>query len=198
VAAFAFPAHAGWPVRAVAAWDAASLVLVGLPWWTILRTDPADTRQRAAGADLAGSPGRTSLLVVAIMASVIALGIGLLLVRAPMTFAPGVPVSVLVGLGLWAVTSAWALLHTAFALHYAHLYYRRADAPGGMEFAGGPPADLDFAYFAMTIGMTFQTSDVVISSGAVRRVVLGHALLAFAFNTVILALVVNLLVGLLH
>ena len=185
-------------MRAVAAWDAAALALVGLPWWTILRTDPADTRRRAAGADPAGTPSRTSFLVAAVTASVVALGIGLLLLRAPTRFAPGVPLGVLVGLGGWAVTSAWAFLHTAFALHYAHLYYRRADAPGGMEFPGGPPADLDFAYFAMTIGMTFQTSDVVISSGTVRRVVLGHALLAFGFNTVILALAVNLLVSLFH
>ena len=66
-------------------------------------------------------------------------------------------------------------------------------APGGLDFPGGPPAEMDFAYFAFTLGMTFQTSDVTIVSAEMRRVALGHAVIAFAFNTVILALAVSVL-----
>ena len=66
----------------------------------------------------------------------------------------------------------------------------------GVEFPGGePPDDLDFAYFAFTIAMCFQVSDATVSSRQIRHTVLAHALLAFAYNTVILALALNLIVG---
>ena len=64
-----------------------------------------------------------------------------------------------------------------------------------LDFPGGAPAGVDFAYFAFTIGMTFQTSDVTISSRVLRRWVLGHAVLAFGFNTVILAMAVGAATG---
>jgi uncharacterized membrane protein len=94
-----------------------------------------------------------------------------------------------------AVAAAWLLAHTAFALHYAHLYYRYRGRPGGLTFAGGAPDDGDFAYFSFTIGMTYQTADVTITGRGLRRVALAHALLAFVFNTLILALAVNVLFG---
>ena len=82
-------------------------------------------------------------------------------------------------------------------MRYAHLFYR--DAPGGeggLAFPGPrKPDDFDFAYFAFTVGMCFQVSDVVVTSAQIRRAVLGHAVLSFAYNTVIVALVLNLLFG---
>ena len=190
------PAGAGWPVRAAAGWDAATVALLGLPWWGILHATPAETRRRAAAVD----PGRAALLFSAIGTSTVALVAAVLLLSGPHG-TEGVPEALRFGLGLWAVTGAWALLHTAYTLHYSHLYYRGdpnqpgGGAHGGLDFPGGAPAGVDFAYFAFTIGMTFQTSDVTISSRAVRRWVLGHALLAFGFNTVILAMAVGLLGG---
>jgi uncharacterized membrane protein len=96
-----------------------------------------------------------------------------------------------------AVASAWALTHTAYTLRYAHLYYREdADGVGGLSFPGNtPPAYLDFAYFAFTIGMCFQTSDVTITSRPIRRAVLGHSVLSFVYNTTILATAVSLVIG---
>ena len=89
---------------------------------------------------------------------------------------------------------AWALLHTSYAMYYAHLYYRAPAKPGGMEFPGEEePAAPDFAYFA--IGKAFATSDLSVTSGVVRRTVLAHGVLAFFYNTAVLALVVNLIVG---
>jgi len=84
-------------------------------------------------------------------------------------------------------------------LRYAHLYYRGdREGTGGLEFPGKrEPDDLDFAYFAFTIGMCYQTSDVTISSYAIRRTVLVHAIISFAYNTAILALALNLIFGLL-
>ena len=94
------------------------------------------------------------------------------------------------------VLMSWALLHTSYAMYYAHLYYRDPREPGGMEFPGEEePAAPDFAYFAFTLGTAFATSDVRVSSGKVRRTVLVHSVLAFFYNTTILALVVNLVIG---
>ena len=59
-----------------------------------------------------------------------------------------------------------------------------------------PPDDWDFAYFAFTIGMCFQVSDVSVVGHSMRRIVLGHSLLSFAYNTAILALALNVVAGL--
>jgi uncharacterized membrane protein len=98
---------------------------------------------------------------------------------------------------LVAVASAWALTHTAYTLRYAHLYYRDdRDGVGGLSFPDdAPPTYLDFAYFAFTIGMCFQTSDVTVTSRQIRRAVMAHAMLSFAYNTTILATAVSLVVG---
>jgi uncharacterized membrane protein len=99
-------------------------------------------------------------------------------------------------LTLLSVVLAWVLTHTVYTLRYAHLYYR-GSRNGGLEFPGAhPPADIDFAYFAFTIGICFQTSDVAISSSIIRRTVLLHALVAFVYNTTILALALNFMFGL--
>ncbi len=103
----------------------------------------------------------------------------------------------LAGLCLLAVVLAWALTHTAFTFRYAHLYYREdAEGIGGVDFPGKPPPTyFDFAYFAFTVGMCFQVSDVCVTSSQIRRAVLLHAVISFAYNSIILAFVLNLLFG---
>lgn len=191
VVGVALPADFGWAVQAVAAWDTALLVLLALPWRVILRSDPAETRRRAARED----PGAAGTLIVSLIASVVSLAATVILLRRPERFASAGWDELLVTLGLAAVIGSWVSMHTAFALHYAHLYYREDGDPGGLAFGDDPPDDMDFAYFAFGIGMTFAVSDVSITDRGIRRVVLGHALLAFAFNTAILALAINLLFG---
>ena len=93
---------------------------------------------------------------------------------------------------------AWLFSNTVYALHYAHVYYLPEGASGrdraGIDFPGrGEPDYLDFVYFAFTLGMTFQTSDVGIGSRSVRRVVIVHCLAAFVFNIGVLAFTVNVL-----
>ncbi len=91
------------------------------------------------------------------------------------------------------VVMAWLVLHTSYALLYAYLYYRTNEE--GLEFPGGDAPDkLDFTYFAFTVGTTFAVSDVSVVRRAFRRAVLGHTVLSFAYNTVIIALVINLVV----
>lgn len=90
------------------------------------------------------------------------------------------------------VVTAWLLLHTAFALYYAHLYYRER-TPGGLDFPGREEPDpVDFAYFAFTVGISFAASDVGITARRIRRVTLFHGVLSFFYNTAILALVINI------
>jgi uncharacterized membrane protein len=95
------------------------------------------------------------------------------------------------------VAVTWGVTHTSYTLRYAHLYYRdRGSGEGGLVFPGDErPCDLDFAYFAFTIGMCFQVSDVTIASRRIRRGALLHALLSFAYNTAIVAFTLNLVFG---
>lgn len=89
---------------------------------------------------------------------------------------------------------AWLFSNTVYALHYAHLAYSDETKCAGLSFPGTEePLYWDFLYFAFTLGMTFQTSDVTISDQAIRRVVTMHALAAFAFNIGVLAFTINVL-----
>ncbi len=92
---------------------------------------------------------------------------------------------------------SWLMTHTVFAFRYAHEYYQWQGSPDvidkGLDFPGDVPPDYwDFFYFALVLGMTFQVSDVQITSRKLRRLATLHGLLGFLFNTVILALSVNI------
>ncbi|MEA3264889.1 MAG: DUF1345 domain-containing protein [Pseudomonadota bacterium] len=93
---------------------------------------------------------------------------------------------------------AWLFANSVYALHYAHSYYfgseAKGDHRGGIEFPGTPNPDYsDFAYFAFTLGMTFQTSDVQVTAPAVRRLVLVQSLASFVFNIGVIAFTINAL-----
>jgi uncharacterized membrane protein len=108
-------------------------------------------------------------------------------------------------LSIVTVSGSWLFLHTVLALHYAHHYYwprRRPGHPdghhGGLEFPGGEAPDYaDFLYFSFVLGATSQTSDVAISGKPIRRLAMLHGTFAFAFNTLLLALTVNVAASLL-
>jgi uncharacterized membrane protein len=93
------------------------------------------------------------------------------------------------------IALSWAAVHTTFALHYAHDYYRGAK-PGGLQFPSGDQhedADYwDFVYFSFVIGMTAQVSDVGITDKTIRRTATAHGVISFVFNTALLALMVNI------
>jgi uncharacterized membrane protein len=100
-----------------------------------------------------------------------------------------------------AVGFSWLMVHFAFAVRYAHLYYgdnnkQFSKHAKGLVFPEDDVPDyFDFAYFSIVIGMTFQLSDVVITSKGVRRLVLMHSIIAFIFNTVIIAMTVSQVIG---
>jgi uncharacterized membrane protein len=93
------------------------------------------------------------------------------------------------------IALSWAAVHTTFALHYAHEFYRDAK-PGGLQFPSGDQhedADYwDFVYFSFVIGMTAQVSDVGITDRTIRRTATAHGIISFVFNTALLALMVNI------
>lgn len=97
------------------------------------------------------------------------------------------------------LTLAWLFSNTVYALHYAQLFYSKDE--GGSDKAGiGFPATpepnyWDFVYFSFTLGMTFQTSDVEVTTRGVRQVVIGHCFAAFVFNIGVLAFTINVLGG---
>jgi uncharacterized membrane protein len=194
VTGFLWPARFGWATHIVAGWDAGAAALLAMVWILILAADPVETRCRAASVD----PGRTAVWILVLGASALSLFAAAALMRHAHVIAPEGGV-VLIVASLLAVITAWFLTHTGFTLRYAHLYYRDDDeGEGGLSFPGDrKPSDFDFAYFAFTVGMCFQVSDVSVTSPQIRRAVLGHALLSFAYNTVILALALNLLFGML-
>jgi uncharacterized membrane protein len=99
------------------------------------------------------------------------------------------------GLATLTIALSWAAVHTAFALHYAHDYYR-GPKPGGLQFPSGDEHDRadywDFVYFSFVIGMTAQVSDVGITDKTIRRTVTVHGIIAFIYNTALVAVMVNI------
>jgi uncharacterized membrane protein len=96
-------------------------------------------------------------------------------------------------LAMGTIALSWAAIHTTFALHYAHDYYR-SDPPGGLLFPGdsAPPDYWDFVYFSFVIGMTAQVSDVGVTDKIIRRTATAHGIASFVFNTALLALTINI------
>jgi uncharacterized membrane protein len=192
ITGLAIPARLGMALRAVAAWDVAALVMNALSWWIIARFSPAETKRRAADDD----PGRSVVWALVLSASVFSFFATVGVLRQARALVPEAR-DVFVFLCLLAVAGAWLLTHTAYTLRYAHLYYRDDDeGEGGLIFPGdAKPCYFEFAYFALTVGMCFQVSDVAVSSRQIRRAVLSQSLLSFVYNTVILAIALNLVIG---
>ncbi|KQO63825.1 DUF1345 domain-containing protein [Curtobacterium sp. Leaf261] len=181
----------GEPVWAASAgWAAACAVYVGTMWPVILRADPERTARIATRED----PHRTVsdiLLVLAALASVVAIAV--VLVHAQSLH--GWRQDAAAAFGVVSVGLSWFLVQTLFTLRYAELYY--SGTPGGIDFNQDErPRYSDFAYFAVTVGMTYQVSDTNISTSRIRSTTLRHALLSFLFGTGIIATVINLVAGL--
>ena len=190
--ALVVPHEYGWVLRTLASFDAGLLTLLCLDFVIIYGANANRLRHRAASLD----PERTLLWVFVLTASVVSLFAAAFVLKRAQALAPESP-GVAWALSLTAVIGAWLLTNVSFTLRYSHLYYRDdRSGEGGLQFPGEEAPDAwDFAYFAFTIGMCFQVSDVVISSKLIRRAVLAHSILSFAFNTIILGMALNLFLG---
>ena len=186
----------GVALRLVAAWDVTAFVLLTFAWIMIWRATPEYTRRRAGSED----PGRTVVWILMLMSSSVSIFAAGVVLRQAKSLAGGY-VALWITLCLTAVVVSWLLSQTSWTLRYAHLYYRGdAEGQGGLTFPSDgenkeDPDDFDFAYFAFTIGLCFQVSDVTICSRQIRRAVLFHACQSFAYNTAIVALALNLAFG---
>lgn len=181
----------GWAIHLVLGWDAAGLTLLASTWEQIHHETALQTRRHAAKDD----PGRALVRVIVLLTSTASLFAAGYVMRNARHIAPSrTALCVLLAGCLIAVMSSWLLTHTAYTLRYAHLYYRDdAERGGGLDFPGKEEPDgYDFAYFSFTLGMCFQVSDVAVCSRQMRRTVLAHGLLSFLYNTVVLAVAVNL------
>jgi uncharacterized membrane protein len=183
----------------IAAWNTFAGVILLLDWRIIWTTPQRKIRERAQQEDLS----RLLIFIFVVVASCAALFAVGFLIRAHKGQSGG-HFAVHLLLTLSTVISSWALLHTVYSLRYAHAYYGDSDEPGVHQHAGGlmfpgdrPPNYFDFAYFSFVVGMTCQVSDVQITSRRMRGITLIHSVLSFGFNTIILALLINTVSGLL-
>jgi uncharacterized membrane protein len=187
VAGIAIAFVTSWQIAIVTGWDVAAATVLFASWNVILRLDGKGTRARATTED----SSRAAAELVVLGASLASLcAVGLVLVEA--NGESGGTKALHIAAGIVTVALSWAVVHTTFALRYAHEYYTQP--VGGIDFKTDKeePDYLDFAYVAFTVGMTFQVSDTDIQQRRVRRTVLRHALLAYLLGAVVIAVTINL------
>ena len=180
----------------IAGWDAFCFAYLGLTLSTVIREGPVEIRARAAIQD-EGQAVILLLILAACAASLAAAGVELSQARR----VDGLERAVRVAAAVVTLVGSWLVMQTAFALHYAHEYYAAApesrDDVGGLAFPGGQPPDYwDFLHFSIVIGVASQTADIAFTDRRLRRLGTLHSLVAFVFNTLILALTINLVAGL--
>ena len=194
VAALGAAVAVGTPASAAVllGWDAAAVTFLALVWVAVAPMNATATARSAVSEDASRTEGE-AILLGAGTASLVA--VGLTLVDAGRS--TGATRALLIALAVGSVVLAWASVHTIYMLRYTRLYY--GEPAGGIDFNGdGRPSYLDFAYVALTVGMTSQVSDTSLTTPAMRRAAIHHALLSYLFATVVVALSINIVASLLH
>jgi len=185
VAFFFLPGSLRLVTRLLVSWDIFVTFYLVLAYIMMVRCDHRHIRRNAVLQD----DGRFLILLVTALGAFASI--------AAIVFELGGSHRSVGELTLATVTIAlsWAAVHTIFALHYAHDYYRGAK-PGGLQFPSGDQQDhadyWDFVYFSFVIGMTAQVSDVGITDKTIRRTATAHGIISFVFNTALVALMVNI------
>jgi uncharacterized membrane protein len=196
---YLFTKNQSLPIAFMFIWIGFSGSFLIFSWIVILSSHPKGLRNIASNQDTNRS---LIFLFVLVAAFISVFAIIVLLQEAPNGSKRGLTYHIV--LAAVAVFCSWTLIHTLFTLHYAHLYYTYPDLDahahdkknGGLEFPRTSMPDyFDFAYFSFVLGMTFQVSDVQITSPVLRRLALLHGLLSFVYNTIIIALSINIISG---
>lgn len=183
---------AAWSVAFSLGWSALALVFVVLSAAVLLPMDGAETKKHARADDVS-RPTADLLLVGSSVTSLVAVGYTLIVAG----HRHGTVEALLIGLVVVSVALAWMVVHTVYMLRYAGVYY--GDPIGGVDFGGDTRPDYrDFAYLALTIGMTYQVSDTNLQTKAFRHMALRHALLSYLFGAVIVGVTINAVASLLH
>jgi uncharacterized membrane protein len=173
--------------RALAGWDISVALYLTVVVEMMASSDIHRIRRRAAEQD----EGRFTILVMTVAAAVASLAAIFIQFGGSAVNGSRRPVTLI--LPALTILLSWALIHTMFALHYAHEFYDETTS-GGLAFPGDDrePDYWDFIYFSFVIGMTSQVSDVGITSKQIRRTAAAHGVVSFVFNAALLALTVNL------
>ena len=174
--------------RVLVGWDVGVALYLILAFQTMAASDVRAIRRRAAEQD----EGRATILVLTVAAALASLAVIIAELGSSAGSVGSRQPAHLVHAAITILLS-WTLIHTIFALHYAHEYYDET-AGGGLVFPGQEqePDYWDFVYFSFVIGMTSQVSDVGVTSRLIRRTVAAHGVVSFFFNVALLALTINL------
>jgi uncharacterized membrane protein len=185
VAFFLLPNSLRLVTRLLISWDIFVALYLVLVYTLVLRSGLAHIRRNAVLQD----DGRFLILLVTALGAFASIAAIVLELDADHRATPEL------ALATGTIALSWAAVHTTFALHYAHEFYRGAK-PGGLQFPSGDQhedADYwDFVYFSFVIGMTAQVSDVGITDRTIRRTATAHGIISFVFNTALVALMVNI------
>jgi uncharacterized membrane protein len=180
-----------WQVAVSVGWCAFALIILVWVWATIGPKDAEATATHARAEDFSRATADIVLLGASV-SSLVAVAMTLVLAGQ----AHDGRKAALITLTILTVALAWGLVHTVFTVRYGDLYY--ADPVGGIDFHDPEKPDYrDFAYLALTIGMTFQVSDTDLQVKPIRHSAVRHALLSYGFGTVIVAITINIVASLL-
>lgn len=186
-----------WSTRAILAWDVFCAVFF-LTIMPMMRCSDTETMKNRAETQDEGQGVILGLVIVASAAAIAAIAAELSAAKMD----HGMLKVLRVALAFGTVAASWLFVHLIFALHYAHEFYAPKDedpslTQGGLSFPGEETPDYwDFLHFAVIIGVAAQTADVAFTSHELRRIGTVHGVVAFTFNTVVLALTINLVAGL--
>ena len=170
-------------------WNSGAIAYLALAMRLMLRADQGTVRQQARAQD----EGELAVLILVVVAAIAGLG-AIVAELAVARDQHGLMRALHIGLAALTVLSSWAFTQVMFALHYAHEFYQARDdgQPEGLSFPNTPDPDyMDFLYASAIVGTSAQTADVSFSTSSMRRVGLLHSVLAFFFNTTLIALTVN-------
>ena len=182
-----------WQLAVLGGWIAASTVYLLAAWSVIGRADGVETERISTTED----DSRATRGLIIVTASVVSLPGAALALKEATESDDSSQQALLTIAAIAAVVVSWFAVHTDFTLRYAHAYY--TPPVGGIEFAGVDRPDyLDFAYVAFTVGMCYQISDTALLTAPFRRTLLRHALLSYLFGAVIVAVVINVVAGLVN
>jgi uncharacterized membrane protein len=188
VLAMILPPTTRLATRFLLAWDLTAFIYVAFAFLMIARSTVETCHARAAFYD------ESDWVIVTLVVGSAAASIAAIFAELATAKSGQAPAAISLVVTGVTVMLAWTFTHVVFTLHYANLYYRphEGGVPGGLDFQGDEPPDYrDFLYYSFVIGCAAQTADVATTSRTMRMVSLVHGVIAFAFNTAILALMIN-------
>ena len=180
-------------IHVMLGWDAFCLTMIIMSWITFFQANDRHIRKVASKQD----PKRAIVFALILIATLAGMFAVLLLIIAKKDGSSNTDYKTPIAVA--GMLLSWFLIHTTFTFKYAHIYYGdsendKSTHAGGLDFPKDEKPDyLDFAYFSFVLGMTFQVSDIEITSKRFRRLALLHGLISFGFSTIMIALTINVI-----